>query len=122
MLYPAEFKHCYAVQKADVVPFVTTIGGMIAFGLAEGIGIGCVSAVALNKYITLETFGKMKVSSEESSSSVVVDAPKSIVWKVDGPINFVSMFEIDELMKKIRTSKAGDDSPIVLDMQGVTSL
>jgi carbonic anhydrase len=48
MLNPAEFKHCYAVQKKDVVPFLATIGGMVSFGLAEGIGIGCLSAVALN--------------------------------------------------------------------------
>jgi MFS superfamily sulfate permease-like transporter len=56
MLNPAEFKHCFAVQKLDAIPFATTILGMIAFGLAEGIGIGCLSAWALNY-----DYGKMDV-------------------------------------------------------------
>jgi len=60
MLNPAEFKHCFAVQKLDAIPFVTTIGGMIAFGLAEGIGIGCLSAWALNY-----DYGKMDVKEIE---------------------------------------------------------
>jgi MFS superfamily sulfate permease-like transporter len=48
MLNPAEFKNCFAIQKLDTIPFVVTIGGMVAFGLAEGIGIGSLSAWALN--------------------------------------------------------------------------
>jgi MFS superfamily sulfate permease-like transporter len=56
MLNPAEFKHCFAVQKLDAIPFAATIGGMISFGLAEGIGIGCLTAWALNY-----DYGKMDV-------------------------------------------------------------
>lgn len=48
MLNPQEFKHCFAIQKLDAIPFVSTIGGMVAFGLAEGIGVGCLSAYLLN--------------------------------------------------------------------------
>jgi len=48
MLNPPEIKHCYNVQKTDIVPFVATIGGMIGFGLAQGIGIGCIAALALS--------------------------------------------------------------------------
>ena len=114
MLNPVEFKHCYAVQKADVVPFLTTIGGMISFGLAEGIGIGCISALALNKYLTGDTVSRMKFKEADNDSS----------WEISGPINFVSMFEIDKLMTNIRQSRADEpeDSPIVLDMEGVTSV
>lgn len=60
MLNPAEFKHCFAVQKLDAIPFATTILGMVAFGLAEGIGIGCLSAWALNY-----DYGKMDVKEIE---------------------------------------------------------
>merc|ERR1712151_603393 len=70
----------------------------------------------------------MKVSeglgSVDNPKDIIVDGDSS-AWQVNGPINFVSMFEIDELMKKIRASKAEsttEDIPIVLDMQGVTSL
>merc|ERR1711933_149725 len=55
MLNPAEFKHCYAVQKSDVVPFAATIGGMVSMGLAEGIGIGCATALGMNLYQTYQT-------------------------------------------------------------------
>merc|ERR1719410_2347848 len=55
MLYPAELKHCYAVQKSDAIPFAATIGGMVSMGLAEGIGIGCVTALGMNAFQTYQT-------------------------------------------------------------------
>ena len=46
---------------------------------------------------------------------------KSTVWKVRGPINFISMFEIDDMMEDIK-EREDPTYPIVLDMQGVTTL
>jgi hypothetical protein len=123
MLNPQEFKHCFAIQKLDVIPFVVTIGGMIAFGLAEGIGVGCASAWALNY-----DYGKMDVKEMElphkkvpvwydslnyrpdaleqgklelreldlPAGEMTAGSPKSTIgWQLKGPINFRSMFEID---------------------------
>jgi carbonic anhydrase len=122
MLNPTEFKHCYAVQKSDVVPFVVTIGGMVVFGLAEGVGFGCVSALALNKYVTMEVFGKM--SATEASNGHQQGVIQSPIWHINGAINFVSMFEIDRLIKQIKESRvnAAQDSPVVLDVEGITSV
>ena len=72
MLNPAEFKHCYAVQKMDTVPFLTTVAGMIAFGLAEGIGLGCASAVALNYHQASSAVG------EEPTQLQVEEVPQFI--------------------------------------------
>mmetsp|Transcript_46835 Transcript_46835/g.114216 ORF Transcript_46835/g.114216 Transcript_46835/m.114216 type:complete len:731 (-) Transcript_46835:250-2442(-) len=125
MLNPAEFKHCYAVQKTDVAPFLTTIGGMIAFGLAEGIGLGCMSAVALNY-----NYGKLAVTEAKfplfEDSISAKDSDKSLtLWKLNGPVNFISMFEIDRLMDRIAERREAGTDPmddIVLDMHGVTSV
>mmetsp|Transcript_5841 Transcript_5841/g.9397 ORF Transcript_5841/g.9397 Transcript_5841/m.9397 type:complete len:662 (+) Transcript_5841:86-2071(+) len=163
MLNPAEFKHCYEVQKIDAVPFAATIGGMLSFGLAEGIGIGCATALALNfrnwnpvaKTTTSmmeaveapEVFYKMaeiqKASkpSEAASSrlqthqvqmyhtscgqGLEMDRSKSAIWQLNGPINFLSMFEIDDLARSIQDRLAAEEGPldaVVLDMHGVTSL
>mmetsp|Transcript_42689 Transcript_42689/g.69615 ORF Transcript_42689/g.69615 Transcript_42689/m.69615 type:complete len:235 (+) Transcript_42689:1391-2095(+) len=163
MLNPAEFKHCYEVQKIDAVPFAATIGGMLSFGLAEGIGIGCATALALNfrnwnpvaKTTTSmmeaveapEVFYKMaeiqKASkpSEAASSrlqthqvqmyhtscgqGLEMDRSKSAIWQLNGPINFLSMFEIDDLARDIQDRLAAEEGPldaVVLDMHGVTSL
>jgi len=168
MLNPAEFKHCYAVQKKDVVPFLATIGGMVSFGLAEGIGIGCLSAVALNyNFLATEKatmqFEQVKgvpmphlhqvgsfglaggnalshhlghwndvVNSHLHNRSIHTEAYLNItsrhqrgtVWQVAGPINFISMFEIDEMMRRIKEERKAESTqvPIVLDMMGVTNL
>ena len=162
MLNPDEFKHCYAVQKMDAIPFVTTIGGMVTMGLAEGIGIGCVSALAMNFVAnrnTPETIAmsntnnqalsgskwsvphtmvpRMQISETLDKHAVVdfmqqkscegddfqADDNNSMVWQINGPINFVSMFQIDDMVESIKQRKeesAVDN--IVVDMQGVTSL
>jgi len=177
MLNPSEFKHCYAVQKSDAIPFIATIGGMVSMGLAEGIGIGCATAVGMNMYQTYQTNAaatssgaqtdtKMKAfeliqksnlkdddamiwqarcgtqlpmqldargmhtmvssatsektfsDSNDAKTIQMMDTSKNTVWHLNGPINFLSMFEIDNMIKKIE----GQDSTeaIVLDMQGVT--
>ena len=161
MLNPDEFKHCYAVQKMDAIPFVTTIGGMVSMGLAEGIGIGCVSALAMNFVTnrnTPETIAMSNMNNEqvlnESKWSVPhtmvprmqinealgttvdftqqkscegedfqFDHDKSTVWQLNGPINFVSMFQIDDLVESIKQRKEESIvDNVVVDMQGVTSL
>jgi SulP family sulfate permease len=158
MLYPAEFKHCYAVQKIDVVPFATTIAGMITFGLAEGIGLGCVSAVALSylqahtaEHARLHVFEEVPdfISLPTTSSTTGTDSHPPVgvargfhqgtpngtnsrsssaslppaVWQLHGPVNFLSMFEIDDLVKRIeRRHKDQEESGIVLDMRNVTQL
>lgn len=122
MLNPAEFKHCYAVQKLDTVPFLTTVAGMISFGLAEGIGIGCISAIALHYGPYQTALGtktsKLQVKKQEDSA-----AGNTALYQLHGPVNFLSMFEIDRLMKTLerRQLKAPADQ-IVLDMEGVTAL
>jgi MFS superfamily sulfate permease-like transporter len=194
MLNPTEFKHCFALQKLDTVPFAATIGGMVSLGLAEGIGIGCASALAMN-YInnrkTSETtrmqfheestihsttvkhllpaggahkpqqdlsssehttnsilnyrmmMPRMKVNEarglhtmvgfmqpgddsfqDDAGQALTIDHSRSTVWQIDGPINFVSMFEIDKMVQRIQERKEDDASlgSIVVDMHGVTSL
>lgn len=186
MLNPSEFKHCYAVQKLDAIPFAATIGGMVSMGLAEGIGIGCATAVGMNMYQTYQVNAaaasgaaqsdtKMKafeliqlpssegskkngskkndddamiwearcgtqlpiargmhtmvaaassesektfLDSDDAKTMQMMDPSKNTVWQLNGPVNFLSMFEIDNMIKKIE----GQDSTeaIVLDMQGVT--
>ena len=156
MLTPAEFKHCYAVQRWDVLPFATTVAGMITFGLAEGIGLGCVSAVALSYAVAHDAaHARLHVYEQVPScfvrvpgleGSATTGATRSFhqgtvpppVWQLHGPINFLSMFEIDDLIKRIerrRKQNDGDDNkddaittttanaePILLDMQNVTHL
>jgi MFS superfamily sulfate permease-like transporter len=168
MLNPAEFKHCYAVQKSDAIPFATTIAGMVSMGLAEGIGIGCVTALGMNAYQTMalnkaassgdaQSESKMKAfeliqlrsgeesvwedksgtqmplqlgrgmhtmtektfsDSDDAKTMALMNPTKNTVWQLNGPINFLSMFEIDNMIKKIEGLETTE--AIVLDMQGVT--
>lgn len=188
MLNPAEFKHCYAVQKSDAIPFAATIAGMVSMGLAEGIGVGCVTAIGMNAYqtyannaaaaskeaqsdskmkafeliqlpaststdeqqksdamiwearcgsqlpINLDARGMHTMTASSSASgektfadsddakmiaSAAQDPTKNTVWQLNGPVNFLSMFEIDNMIKKIEGRDDIADS-IVVDMQGVT--
>jgi SulP family sulfate permease len=131
MLNPVEFKHCYAVQKLDTLPFITTIAGIVAFGLAEGIGIGCASAVAM-QYATATSLVGAGGSSSMTKLQVVAPATTSTaseaVWTLKGPINFMSMFEIDGMMQDLKesaSSRYGADNatkPIVVDVGAVTTL
>lgn len=143
MLNPAEFKHCYAVQKKDALPFAATFGGMLAFGLPEGIGIGCVSAVAMhyNDKLNLEILkmSKMKyTTSTIPTEDVHFDISQHVnantipnrlpLYQLNGPINFISMFEIDRLMKEIQENiekqetEIGRVDPIIVDLDGVTTV
>jgi MFS superfamily sulfate permease-like transporter len=167
------------VQKLDTVPFLATIGGMVTFGLAEGIGIGCASALAMNfvnnrnsldttrmqfheeppTSAVPSTTAKMSINNDMGWPSMMprmqvnearglhtmvgymhqpgddhtfedcggqdfdLDHTRSTVWQINGPINFVSMFEIENMVRRIKERK--EDSPvgtIVVDMHGVTSL
>jgi len=131
MLNPTEFKHCYAVQKSDALPFVTTIGGMLALGLAEGIGIGCLSALALNygrfSSLTPTRLNVQQTPFPEEYQSIDQDQilPAQSLWRLNGPINFISMFEIDDMMRRIQENKENAETssdPLVLDMQDVTAV
>lgn len=146
MLNPQEFKHCFAVQKLDAIPFVTTIGGMIAFGLAEGIGLGCASAWALNYDFGRMDIKEMELTHKRESSNTADDehdphleysqfeyklpkegaipsaeteAKSTIGWQLRGPLNFSSMFEIDGLIHRIEEKKK-DEKTIVLEMREKT--
>jgi MFS superfamily sulfate permease-like transporter len=140
MLNPAEFKHCYAVQKSDTVPFLATMGGMLSFGLAEGIGIGCLSALAMN-YGNLKNGlapTRLRVEQQLYQSTQHVNDKYNVpatmldsktVWKLTGPINFVSMLEIDNAMRQMSLQlQQQKDQPepkmgsIVLDMADVTAV
>jgi MFS superfamily sulfate permease-like transporter len=147
MLNPTEFKHCYAVQKSDTVPFLATMGGMLSFGLAEGIGIGCLSALAIH-YGNFQTLAptKLRVEQQRYPSSQHVNEKyqhvvppatwldSQTVWKLTGPINFVSMLEIDNAMRQMSlqlqpssSQKGGaaassSEKSIVLDMADVTAV
>mmetsp|Transcript_18733 Transcript_18733/g.46387 ORF Transcript_18733/g.46387 Transcript_18733/m.46387 type:complete len:294 (-) Transcript_18733:311-1192(-) len=194
MLNPAEFKHCYAVQKMDTLPFLTTIGGMVSMGLAEGIGIGCVTALALNYQqasmvpgsasmlpplsstmmsampvasvhhamsplssshqehphtigISSTSHGNWNAPSQSFSHAhdmayhttapvtsftdangekFLLDADKSSVLQLNGPINFVSMFAIDnmvrDLQERVSAAAASGERYVVVDMEKVTNL
>jgi MFS superfamily sulfate permease-like transporter len=119
MLNPGELKHCTAVQKSDYIPFVTTIGGMISFGLAEGIGIGCATAMMLHN-------GKLQAREVPLPQELFATNPNSkhaTLWQLSGPLNFLSMFAIDDLMQKIQERKTAEPlDEIVFDMQGVTTV
>mmetsp|Transcript_10599 Transcript_10599/g.31001 ORF Transcript_10599/g.31001 Transcript_10599/m.31001 type:complete len:715 (+) Transcript_10599:453-2597(+) len=183
MLNPSELKHCTAVQKSDFIPFGATIAGMVTMGLAEGIGIGCATAIGMNAYQTYannaasaskdaQSDSKMKAfeliqlpagTEEQKPSDAMIwesrcgsqlpvnldargmhtmtaasgektfadsddakmiasaaqDPTKNTIWQLNGPVNFLSMFEIDNMIKKIEGREETVDS-IVLDMQGVT--
>lgn len=195
MLNPTEFKHCYAVQKVDTLPFLTTIGGMVTLGLAEGIGVGCATALALNYQqnilsarpsttassmlksleaptvfhkmskqfmpdshnhehphmigIFSSSHGSWNAPVETSIHSVKaheahmyhtsapvatfedlegerlrMDLARSSVWQLNGPINFVSMFAIDNMIQdmKDRLSDGSSVNSVVVDMHNVTNL
>lgn len=122
MLNPAEFKHCYAVQKSDTIPFVATIAGMLAFGLAEGIGVGCLSALMLS-----HDYGRLVVRHVELPLKVPDPAHEAQeAFQLEGPINFPSMFKIDDLMNFIKNQPPVPEGetaePVVLDMKGVNSV
>jgi MFS superfamily sulfate permease-like transporter len=141
MLNPAEFKHCFAIQKLDTIPFLTTIGGMIAFGLAEGIGVGCLSAWALNYDYGKLAVKEMNLPHKESSNTTdhlefsqfelhlpqegasTSESPtkSTIGWQLKGPLNFASMFEIDGLVHRIEELKTGE-KVIHLEMKETTSV
>ena len=134
MLSPVEFKHCYAVQKADAVPFATTIAGMLSMGLAEGIGIGCATALAMELKNNGMSFDAARMNIQEHIVSTPLhleDEASSLLpgsysgqhtFKLNGPINFVSMFAIDDLMERIKDRHYSHEDPIVLDLKGVTAL
>ena len=59
-------------------------------------------------------------------TAMMMDPSKNTVWQLNGPINFLSMFEIDNMIKRIEqqriTTGTTTTEAIVLDMSGVTSL
>lgn len=134
MLNPTEFKHCYAVDKTDTVPFLATVGGMMAYGLAEGIGIGCVTAACLNydygKLHAHEVLLPLKdtavhkaLLNQESTAEAAKNNNEAVTtaWQLKGPINFRNMLEIDDLMMRIKQCETIEET-IVLDMRGVASV
>ena len=147
MLYPSEFNYCYSVDKFTTLPFFTTIAGMLSMGIAEGIGIGWATALGLAVKNNMQLQVKMKVyqisGDFASTGKLAPDAvsretttvsaahhpdrgallikPTSTVWQVKGPINFMSMFEIDNMVDDIEGRSNAED-PVVLDMRHVTSL
>lgn len=136
MLYPSEFNYCYSVDKLTTLPFFTTVAGMLSMGLAEGIGIGCATAFGLAAYKNMEmqvrlkvkeTNGERAVAGEELRHRVACDNallinPTSTVWQLKGPINFASMFRIEEMIEDIKERKNSSKDPVVLDVQHVTHL
>mmetsp|Transcript_32233 Transcript_32233/g.48624 ORF Transcript_32233/g.48624 Transcript_32233/m.48624 type:complete len:637 (+) Transcript_32233:209-2119(+) len=137
MLYPSEFNYCYSVDKFTTLPFFTTVGGMLSMGLAEGIGLGCATALGLavhknmqlNIHLSVEQTNGDNVygfnealESTKTNGSLLIN-PDSTVWQLRGPINFVSMFEIDSLTQDVKEERNADsDDPVVLDMHYVTTL
>jgi MFS superfamily sulfate permease-like transporter len=151
MLYPPEFNSCYAVEKFTTLPYFTTVAGLLSLGLAEGVGIGCVTALGLAvhknmelrvKMQVLETSGNFAVKGKITDSPLTAEGramvcqktgvpttvtrpllikPTSTVYQVRGPINFLSMFEIDEMVEDIK-ERSNSKDPIVLDFRHVTSL
>lgn len=125
MLNPTEFKHCYAVQKSDVIPFATTVAGMLSMGLAEGIGIGCLSALALNKNWTGKAPSKMtakRLTADADNDSTSTADKDTLTYQLSGPINFLSMFEIDSMMKSVKNEMANNEpTNLIIDLKDVPS-
>lgn len=141
MLYPSEFNYCYNVDKTTTLPFFTTVAGMLSMGLAEGIGIGCGTALGLAVHKNMQLQVRMKAIETSGANAAAGPPPNvipvpgagsrppvnplavnstDIVWMIEGPINFVSMFEIENMVEDIKERCI--DEPIVLDMRNVTSL
>jgi MFS superfamily sulfate permease-like transporter len=145
MLYPPEFNYCYSVDNTTTLPFFTTVAGMLSMGLAEGISIGCATAVGLAVHKNMKLQVRMQVDQTRGDEAVtgnvaevqtmvckqpgakttktdtLMVTPTSNVWQVKGPVNFMSMFEIDNLVEDIKDQTNSID-PVVLDMRHVTSL
>jgi MFS superfamily sulfate permease-like transporter len=144
MLYPPEFNYCYSVDNTTTLPFFTTVAGMLSMGLAEGISLGCATAVGLAVHKNMQLQVRMQVDQTRGDEAVtgnvaeikmvckqpgvkttetdtLVVTPSSNVWQVKGPVNFMSMFEIDTLVEDIKEQTNSKD-PVVLDMRHVTSL
>jgi len=163
MLYPTEFNYCYSVDKFTTLPYFTTVAGMLSMGLAEGIGIGCVTGLGLVIQKNMEVRVKMKVQKRSGYYAVtgrtgpsgtdsglsqdfcpinklkegkmvcqqpgvptIVTHPLLVnhtttVYQIRGPVNFLSMFEIDSMAEDIK-ERSNSDDPIVLDLRYVTSL
>lgn len=119
MLTPPELKHAYAVKTSDAVPFAVTIGGMLSVGLAEGIGMGCLSALALNY-----NKGTERVLPTQMTATAVESSTLSVAqYQLAGPINFVSMFAIDRLIKELDSRQQEQHlSKIVVDAKEVTDV
>lgn len=136
MLYPSEFNYCYSVDKFTTLPFFTTVAGMLSMGLAEGIGIGCATALGLavhknmqlNIQLTVEQttgdniYGYNEALECSKTKGSLLINPKSTVWQLRGPINFVSMFEIDSLTQDVKEERGESDNAVVLDMHNITTL
>mmetsp|Transcript_9588 Transcript_9588/g.10944 ORF Transcript_9588/g.10944 Transcript_9588/m.10944 type:complete len:639 (-) Transcript_9588:109-2025(-) len=141
MLYPSEFNYCYSIDKTTTVPFFTTVAGMLSMGLTEGIGIGCATALGLAihknmvvqvrmkavKHTGAEAFGNIEtevippIESQPPCKDALVINPTDKVWLIEGPVNFISMFEIENMVEDLR-ERCNPKAPIVLDMRNVTSL
>ena len=50
-----------------------------------------------------------------------LDTDTNAVWQLDGPINFVSMFAIDNMIQDLQATM-GDKQTVVVDMAKVTNL
>jgi MFS superfamily sulfate permease-like transporter len=45
MLVPAEVVHCLRVRRSDIMPYATTVLGMLTVGLAEGVMMGMAASL-----------------------------------------------------------------------------
>ena len=77
MLYPPEFNYCYSVDNTTTLPFFTTVAGMLSMGLAEGISMGCATALALAVHKNMQLQVKMQV--HETSGDFAVTAKMATV-------------------------------------------
>ena len=112
-------------MKIPHIPFVRTIGGMIGFGLIEGISMGCLTAWALNCDYGRLRLKEVELPHKQEDAHLKFDRFEfdetfptiTLSWQLKGPINFGSMFMIDDLIHRIEEVHPDAGMTIVLDMQ-----
>jgi len=130
MLNPPELKHCLSVDRRDMLPYLATTAGMLTVGMAEGIGLGCVTAGAM-ALVPLLSAARMRFRpvvfapdaterlhlTDKHGQQLQIE-PATPLWQLAGPLNFLSMLSIDELAGQIE-KREGD---VIVDMQHVESV
>jgi MFS superfamily sulfate permease-like transporter len=103
---------------------------MLTVGMAEGIGLGCVTAGAMAmapmisatklrfRPVAFAPHATERLHLTDKHGQQLQIEPATPVWQLAGPLNFFSMLSIDDLASQIE-QREGD---VIVDMHGVASV